>query len=95
MHQEACLKSPTSGFHLLADACGDLEFDQSRSQIAILLLTVPDLYWAVVVGEVPVHYRLVVFADRESISTQRKPRLPVGLRKHQEVYPRPEDSRSE
>jgi hypothetical protein len=91
MHQEAYSKNPIFDFHLLEDECVGLEFDQSRSRMPIPLLTVPDFCWAVVVDEVPVHHRLVVFADRGSISTQRKPQLPVGLRKHQEVCPRPED----
>jgi hypothetical protein len=91
MHQEAYSRNPTFDFHLLEDACVGLGFDQSHSRISIPLLTVPDFCWAVVVDGVPVHHRLVVFVARESISTQRKPRLLVELRKHQVVCPRPED----
>lgn len=91
MHLESYLKNPTFDFHLLEDVCVDLDFDRSHSRMSILLLTVPDFCWAVVVDEEPVHHRLVVFADRGSISTQRKPRRPVGLRRHREVCPRPED----
>jgi hypothetical protein len=91
MHQEAYLKIPASGFHLLEDACVGPEFDQSHLRMSIPLLAFPDFCWVVAVDEVPAHHRLVVFADLGSISMQRKPRLPVGLKKHQEVCPRLED----